>query len=461
VARNLVFCFDGTWNSLSATDPTNVVLTAEMVAPIHKGVSQLVYYDEGLGTSRLSPLVRTYDKFLGGAFGRGIRDKLRLAYRFLILNYHPGDDIYAFGFSRGAYTARSFLGLIRHAAILDAINAGRIDDAISIYFDEARRHDREKPSEDSAAAIAFRARYAPQICVSEDDLAWRRRDFPDLVGKDPPLLSIKYLGLWDTVAAVGLPEVLPGAKAYNRNNHAHDVRLTSKVDSARHALAVDERRRLFAPVQFSNINSLNERRGFAPGSIDAPYQQRWFPGTHGSVGGGGPERGLSDGALLWILDGARAAGLGVRTEPAGRAIQIAPHAFGPLANSNIVPMTQRGPWAPLYRAVLMRDRAGPTDIADVSAAARKRWYAKADELPEKRLYRPKTLAGMSTALSHEAVETKAARVHAVQPGDTLSRIAEQQLGDPRRYREIFDLNRDVLDSPHAITPGMKLYLPAT
>ena len=121
--KRLVFCFDGTWNKLSTNCPTNVVLVAEMVAPIAKGgVPQIVYYDEGIGTAKS-------EHFMGGAFGKGMMTNIREAYRFLLFNYEPGDQIYAFGFSRGAYTARSFLGFIRHAiaslGITTAQSAGR------------------------------------------------------------------------------------------------------------------------------------------------------------------------------------------------------------------------------------------------------------------------------------------------------------------------------------------------
>jgi len=99
--KRLVFCFDGTWNRLDAPHSTNVVITAESVLPIASdGVSQAIFYDEGVGT-------RKGEKLTGGLFGEGIVDNLSDAYRFLIFNHTPGDEIYIFGFSRGAYTARS------------------------------------------------------------------------------------------------------------------------------------------------------------------------------------------------------------------------------------------------------------------------------------------------------------------------------------------------------------------
>src|ERR1043166_9849175 len=95
--KRLVFCFDGTWNRLDAAFPTNVVITAESVLPLAAAnTAQLIYYDEGVGTGR-------WDRIRGGLFGAGLMQNLANAYRFLIFNYTPGDEIYVFGFSRGAY----------------------------------------------------------------------------------------------------------------------------------------------------------------------------------------------------------------------------------------------------------------------------------------------------------------------------------------------------------------------
>ena len=104
--KRLVFCFDGTWNTLSAPLPTNVVIAAESAVPVASdGTAQVIYYDEGVGTNK-------WEQIQGGMFGFGLVENIADAYRFLIFNYTPGDQIYAFGFSRGAYTARSFVGLM-------------------------------------------------------------------------------------------------------------------------------------------------------------------------------------------------------------------------------------------------------------------------------------------------------------------------------------------------------------
>lgn len=126
--KRLVFCFDGSWNRLDADCPTNVVLMAESIRPTASdGTTQIVYYDEGVGTGKR-------EKFRGGVLGMGLLTNLREAYRFLIFNYEPGDEIFIFGFSRGAYTARSFAGFTRHVGVLDINSASQINRALSLYI---------------------------------------------------------------------------------------------------------------------------------------------------------------------------------------------------------------------------------------------------------------------------------------------------------------------------------------
>src|SRR6202171_3554538 len=110
--KRLVLCFDGTWNKLDAQYPTNVVLTAESVLPLtHENIAQVIFHDEGVRTSK-------FESLSGGMFGAGLVRNMADGYRFLIFNYSPGDEIYVFGFSRGAYTARSFVGVLRTFGIL-------------------------------------------------------------------------------------------------------------------------------------------------------------------------------------------------------------------------------------------------------------------------------------------------------------------------------------------------------
>ncbi|MGE4339998.1 MAG: DUF2235 domain-containing protein [Pigmentiphaga sp.] len=127
--KRLVFCFDGTWNKLLPDVAANVVLTSASISRIDpNGVPQVIHYDEGVGTGDL-------DQLRGGMFGHGLIENVREAYRFLIFNYDPGDEIYVFGFSRGAFSARTFIGFIRHVGPLHRLHVGRIDEAIELYRD--------------------------------------------------------------------------------------------------------------------------------------------------------------------------------------------------------------------------------------------------------------------------------------------------------------------------------------
>lgn len=130
-----MFCFDGTWNRLEAPNPTNVVITAESVTPVARdGTVQIIHYDSGVGTGKA-------DHWTGGVFGEGVLDKIVVAYTFLVFNYEPGDEIFVFGFSRGAFSARAFVGFIRSCGIVQRRHAARIADAARLY--EARTADQD------------------------------------------------------------------------------------------------------------------------------------------------------------------------------------------------------------------------------------------------------------------------------------------------------------------------------
>ena len=451
--KRLVFCFDGTWNKLAADSPTNVVLLAEMTKPIASdGTPQLIYYDEGIGTAK-------DERFRGGAFGKGMMDNIRDAYRFLLFNYEPGDHIFAFGFSRGGFTARSFVGFIRHAGILNVDSAKEIEEAIGLYKAVFKGD-----GDDSLDALKFRSQYSSQICVSEWDKDWRQENCSEMDWRDIPILQIKYIGVWDTVAALGCPKFIPGATWINRKFKFHDAKLTSKLQAARHAVAIDERRVLFEPVLWNNVADLNTDQDWSMYDPHAPYQQKWFPGVHGSVGGGGPERGLSDATLAWVLKGARAQGLEVRNGPESRAYEISPNHLAPLQNDPEVARSANSLIGKLKSAMLSSDRVGPNDIVLVSASARRRWNAEPSAGRGAAAYRPKTLDAVASRMTvlgvdAEGSDDEIALVHPVVRGDTLGKLAAKYLGNKNRYDEIFNLNRDQLDDPDDIFVGMALKIP--
>lgn len=341
--KNIVICCDGTWKRLDARHPTNVVRLAQAVTPVGPGgVAQVVFHLDGVGSGRgTGRIARGLDRALGGMFGQGLMATVEAAYRFLIFNHAPGDAIYLFGFSRGAYTARSLAGLIRNCGILRRAEVAAIPRALALYqARDAGSHP------EGGEARQFRARHGASEMVF-----------------DP-----RYLGIWDTVGALGVPRGPRLAEFLNRPLRFHDTRLSSGVAFARHAVALDERRRSFPPTLWDNIAALNAETG------TPRHAQRWFPGDHGSVGGGGAETALSNDALLWIAEGAAEAGLGL--DPvAVEGWRAARDWRGPLRASPGTGLIDRllglGPVA----------RRGPDHRGDLAEAALRRWAGDPDYRP--------------------------------------------------------------------------------
>jgi uncharacterized protein (DUF2235 family) len=224
--KRLVVCCDGTWNQWGQGHPTNVVKTARAIAPSAPGatpgqtIPQIVFYDEGVGTGNF------IDRLRGGMFGYGLDSNIEDAYRFLVNNYEPGDEVYLFGFSRGAYTARSTAGLIRKCGLLKKRNGDRIGQALELY----RRRDSSADADD---AKSFRAAYShPEPAP----LPGERYAF---------VLRIHFIGVWDTVGALGIP--LPSLQwiPWNNRYKFHDETLSSTVRNAFHAVSIDEQRGSF------------------------------------------------------------------------------------------------------------------------------------------------------------------------------------------------------------------------
>jgi len=213
--RIAIFC-DGTWNTPDETEKgkpcqTNVVKLANALSPVSvDGLVQKLYYNIGIGAEGAF-LKRAFD----GATGTGISSNILQAYFFLMHNYEPGDELFLFGFSRGAFTVRSLAGLIRNSGILDVKYTDRIPRAYKLY---RSRHPSFHPKE--FEATLFRKTYA----VEE-------------------VTRIKFIGVWDTVGALGNPLFLNGI--VSPRNEFHDTELSSKIENAFHALAIDEKRKNF------------------------------------------------------------------------------------------------------------------------------------------------------------------------------------------------------------------------
>lgn len=284
--KRLVVCCDGTWQRLYGGALTNVALTARSVAPRDpQGAPQIVFYSAGVGAGldRLS--------LWQGMTGADLDEHLLEAYTFLNLNYEPGDQLYLFGFSRGAYTVRSLAGLLRKCGILRRAHVDKAHAALEVYRShEISATSREAEDFRQAHAVAWPGLVAPATRPEVD-------------------LRIRFLGVWDTVGSLGIPRVLPISLGVNAHYEFHDTALSRAVEYARHAVAIDERRAAFAPTLWSNVDAFN-----TPGAPPR-VAQAWFPGDHGGVGGSDVSRALSNCALLWVLEGAERAGLAVMREP--------------------------------------------------------------------------------------------------------------------------------------------------
>jgi uncharacterized protein (DUF2235 family) len=294
MSKRLVVCCDGTWCTANLPIPSNVPKIALAVAPVDSaGTEQRVFYHPGVGT-------RWFDRYTGAMFGVGVSQAIRDAYRYIVANFEPGDELFLFGFSRGAFTARSLAGFIRNCGVLRRENIDRVDEAYALY---RSRSDTAHPR--SFEAQLFRRAYSHET-------------------------RIRFIGVWDTVGALGIPLTgLPLVDLINQQWRFHDTDLSSTVDGAFHALAIDEHTSLFRPTLWTTQKH-------------APAHQRveqvWFAGCHSDVGGGFRDHGLSDIALAWMIERSREYGLAfnpdatVAGQASGVATALAPDPLGRLHN---------------------------------------------------------------------------------------------------------------------------------
>ncbi|SDM00998.1 Uncharacterized alpha/beta hydrolase domain [Geodermatophilus siccatus] len=302
--KRLVICCDGTWNTPDQAAegrpcPTNVTKVALEVAKNGTGNwVQCVYYLRGVGTAR-------GERIRGGAFGVGLSRNVKEAYRTIVDNYDEGDELFFFGFSRGAFTARSTVGFVRNCGVLKRQHASRVDEAYELYRDRGA-HPRGTESE------LFRRSYSYE---------------PD----------ITFIGVWDTVGALGIP--VRGLGWLNKRWAFHDTKLSSKVKNAFHALAIDEKRGPFQPT-------LWEPHDGDVHPADQRLEQVWFSGVHCGVGGGYADTSLSDIALLWMVQRAKECGLVFNQD-----------AFPPLPSED-PPDDNRPRLAPTYDGRLRESRTG-------------------------------------------------------------------------------------------------------
>ncbi len=328
--KNIVICCDGTGNEFGNENSNVVKLFTVLLLDPQK---QVAYYDPGIGTmGAQNALTRTgkwITKTLGLAFGYGVLDNIGDAYRFLMQNWEPGDYLYLFGFSRGAYTVRVLASMLHLFGLLPR---------------------------DNQQSTPYILRSLQRMDDAGERLA---RSFKKVFSLE---CKPYFVGVWDTVSSVGWITD-PLSVRYSANN--------PDIHIGRHAVCIDERRCFFRQ------NLWGKPVG------DQNYKQVWFAGVHSDVGGGYPEEqsGLAKVTLQWMIAEAAAAGLLIDSnlvnEVLGKSAgsQYAPvNASGQLHDSmcgawNILEYLPRRHWnskltPPRYEWILYRKR--PRSIPDGS-----------------------------------------------------------------------------------------------
>lgn len=280
MSKNIALFIDGTWNKsvdVILPESTNVY---KLFKASDKTNDQLPEYAAGVGTDAW--WAHPVRKIFGGLFGLGTQYRIRDAYQFLSGNYDRGDNVYLFGFSRGAFQARSLAGFIDAVGLLlrSAAHSDKVEEAYNLY-----------ESGQDATQSPLR-----QLL--------RRLDLPAMPNvEDGTVLPIYFMGVWDTVGALGLPGRMKKFSA--PFTEYHQTELPSNVTHARHALAVHELRDDFEPLLWMRRSPLNPAQ---------TLEQVWLPGAHADVGGGYPESGWSDVGLRWMASEAKALGLKLNSQ---------------------------------------------------------------------------------------------------------------------------------------------------
>lgn len=308
MAKNVIFCADGTWDGPASNEIDSTTLKYSNVLKIFQGLAgsvpslademecvatypngdvyQIGKYVHGVGDSK-NPLI----KFAGGSMGAGLLARLVRGYTFISRNYRPGDRIFVIGFSRGAYTARALAGLIALNGLLNwegmKLDGSGDTTAYAAAMDSWKRYQEQRNS----GATGILEKLANIVQDVEEK-------FYDVFGGPPPLqliknVPIKLVGVWDTVGAMGIPEYVRDKDERIDAFKFVDVDLNPNIEFGFHAVSVDEIRIDFTPTLWKSR---------AQGGIE----QILYPGAHADIGGGyssiGNESGLSDATLQWMLD---------------------------------------------------------------------------------------------------------------------------------------------------------------
>jgi hypothetical protein len=291
--RRLVLCLDGTWNRADDKEITNIVHIRDLVEPKIETTAcppeyQQVFYHTGVGTG-ISKTSNIFD----GATGRGLGRNVRNVYKYLSQHYREGIEIYIFGFSRGAFTARSLVAYVAASCLLKPEHCSPENEQRAWQYYKSDPCDRHPSEYEALRKLSY----------------------------DPEKLRIRVLGVFDTVGALGVP--VEFFRSWNRwRFQFHDVTLSTSVDYGFHALAIDEKRGPFRASLWQYPNHRHFKR----------VEQVWFPGAHGHIGGGYKDAGLSSRSLFWMLSRIENEKIGLKFVDGWRS-RIVPNMRSPLCDS--------------------------------------------------------------------------------------------------------------------------------
>ncbi|KAJ7786267.1 hypothetical protein B0H16DRAFT_25079 [Mycena metata] len=281
VKKRIIVCCDGTWQDGVSTENrqsyTNILRLARTInhedSRSHPPIPQIVFYQSGIGSEK-----SFYSEYIVGTTGSTLADKVEEAYGFIAHNYFPGDEIFLFGFSRGAYTARMTALFIGKIGVLDRAD---MDHFAGIFM----AYQRLGKSKDEADIQRLNAELAPW--THHDSPGKRRAD------SDDHTFSIKFVGVFETVGSLGLPEELTHRSPHVRNLFGfNDTLLGEHIQRAYQALALNEPRADFNCCKFEQSPG-----GLRKGQV---LRQCWFTGCHADVGGGYKAHDLADLTLFWM-----------------------------------------------------------------------------------------------------------------------------------------------------------------
>ena len=328
--QRLVLYLDGTWNT--EDDSTNVRniyhRTLEGRLPAEEGKQsekwiQKRYYDRGVGTGM-------FDKVLGGALGLGLEVNVREAYNWLVDHYNDGDEVYIFGFSRGAYTARSLVSFIAYCGLVERGAPLTITQLWKGYTFISRNRGRSKDWwQETVKQEKNRLRFRRITSLKRDagrenDEEWEIEKPENLNSTEKLLeawsrrIKITYLGIYDSVGALGI-HFLGVTGVRSRLDEAHNQYPSRIMEKCRHGMAIDENRTSFRLTPILNYVRNNLKEDKIDDEINRYkniIDQKWFVGAHSNIGGGYPNNKLSMRPLQWLLEGASLMGLQIRDLPA-------------------------------------------------------------------------------------------------------------------------------------------------